>query len=354
VTLQKYPIKRISVIVPMLNEAEHIDGFVDDLAAQDVKADVEIYVADGGSVDGSPELLEAAARRAGLSLHVRHNPARRASAGLNVCLLEATGDLIVRLDCHSRYPPDYLRRCAVASEETGAWNVGGLFEPVARTTMERAAACALESPFGGHNWARHRKGTERVEVDTVYCGAFRPETFARVGLYDESLAVVEVEDLNLRIRKAGGRVVYDPSIRIWYLPRGSLKSTFVQYYRYGLWKVPVMLKHRQVLTGRSQVPLVFVISLVVLAAASVRARRPSRLLVGELALYGTCALGFAIAAVRKRREDWRLVPRAAVVFPTFHLAHGLGGIHGWLRVAATVDRWLPRHDGGHDGGRSGI
>jgi glycosyltransferase involved in cell wall biosynthesis len=149
-------VERISVIVPMLNESAHVEAFVEDLAAQDFEGDVKVVVADGGSTDGSREKLAAAAERAGLDVVILDNPARWASPGLNACLRVADGDLIVRLDCHSRYPSDYLRRSAIASEETGAWAVGGLLEPIGRTPTERGVACALESPFGGHNWAPYK------------------------------------------------------------------------------------------------------------------------------------------------------------------------------------------------------
>src|SRR5438270_7323366 len=124
----------------MRNEAAHIEGFVSDLAGQDFDGEVEIFVADGASSDDSVARLESAAARHGLVLTVVPNPQRWVSYGLNACIRRASGDLIVRLDCHSSYPADYLRRCAIAAEETDALNVGGLFEPVGRTPMERAVA----------------------------------------------------------------------------------------------------------------------------------------------------------------------------------------------------------------------
>ena len=42
----------------------------------------------------------------------------------------------------------------VTAAETDALNVGGLFEPIGRTPMERAVACALKSAFGGVHWTR--------------------------------------------------------------------------------------------------------------------------------------------------------------------------------------------------------
>ncbi len=84
------------------------------------------------------ERLQAAAAHHGIPLVVLENRARWASQGLNQCVLEATGELLVRLDCHSRYPSDYLRRCAeVAEAEPDAAVVSGIVVPQGRTSKAR-------------------------------------------------------------------------------------------------------------------------------------------------------------------------------------------------------------------------
>jgi glycosyltransferase involved in cell wall biosynthesis len=70
----------------MLNEAKHVDQLVEDLAAQDVGAELELIVAAGGSTDGCVERLHAAAARASLTLEVVDNPRRWAGPGLNRAL----------------------------------------------------------------------------------------------------------------------------------------------------------------------------------------------------------------------------------------------------------------------------
>ena len=327
------PIARISVIVPMRNEAEHMPALVADLAAQDWDGDLEVLVADGGSEDGSREVLARAAAGAGLDATVIDNPRRMVSTGLNACIRRAGGDLIVRLDCHTRYPPDYLRRCARLSEETGAWNVGGQVVPEGVTPMERAVACAMASPFGGIGWSRHAAGGDRVSVDTVTFGAFRPRAFAEAGLFDEELVRNQDDEFNLRLRLSGGRIVLDPTIEVRYRPRGSLRGVWRQYLEYGLWKVPVMRKHRRALSLRSLAPLAFVASVAALAVAAPAVPAARRALVAETALYATASLGFALLAVRGRDEPLALVPRVAAVFPAFHVGYGAGMARGWLATA---------------------
>jgi GT2 family glycosyltransferase len=316
----------------MRNEGANVDTFVGDLAAQDWRGELEVLVADGDSGDGSRERLAAAARDAGLALRLVDNPAGWVSQGLNACIREAGGDLIVRLDVHTRYPPDYLRRLAEVSERTGAWNVGGRIIPVGTTPMERAVASAMDSPFGGIGWTRGAEGDEPVEIDTVTFGAFRPEAFERAGLFDEALVRNQDDEFNLRLRKAGGRIVLDPGITIRYRPRGTLAGVWRQYFEYGLWKVPVALKHKQVQTLRGLAPLGFVLASVALLGASLRFRLARRLLAAKWALYASAGIVFAARSVRRREEPWSLLPRTAATFPAFHLGHGVGQLVGWLRA----------------------
>ena len=352
------PVERISIIAPMLNEAAHIEHFVADIGRQDFEGDVELLVADGGSTDGCVELLRAAAEKYDVPLSVLENRAGWVSHALNECIKVAEGDLLVRLDCHSRYPRDYLRRCAVAAEETGALAVGGIIVAEGRTPLERAVACAMDSPFGGIGfyrifssdgnlakrvagafgipWARSASNDSRVETDTLTFGAFRPEAFRRAGLFDETLRRNQDDEFNLRVRKAGGRVVLDSSIRVHYTPRGSFHGVFRQYYEYGLWKVPVMRKHRQLPSPRSLAPLILVGSIGLLAPVALRVPAARRLLALELGAYGALAVAFGTICVSRRHESWRLLPAVMAVFPTFHTAYGLGMLRGWLRPLRTA------------------
>jgi succinoglycan biosynthesis protein ExoA len=326
------PIRRISVVAPLRNEGSNVEPFVRDLAVQDFDGELEVLVADGNSTDGSPARLLAAAREADLSARVIPNPKGWVSPGLNACIREARGDLIVRLDCHSRYPPDYLRRCAEVSELTGAWNVGGRLIPTGTTPTERAVACAMDSPFGGIGWSRAAAAPGPVETDTVTFGAFRPEAFEQVGLFDESLIRNQDDEFNLRLRRAGGRVVLDPEIKVLYRPRGTLAGVWRQYFEYGLWKVPVMLKHRRVPTLRGLVPFAFLLGSVGLLMATPLHPLARRLLAAKWMLYGGTGVFFAAHGLRRRGESLVLLPRVLAAFPAFHLGLGTGQALGWLRA----------------------
>jgi hypothetical protein len=241
-----------------------------------------------------------------------------------------------------------------ASEETGADVVGGIMVASGRTRFERAVGAAMASPFGGIGFyriisdapgladrlrgafglgrERAASSTGRVEAETTTYGAFRPEAFRRVGLFDESLHRNQDDELNLRIRRAGGTVLLDPSIHVLYRPRGSWRRVFRQYYEYGYWKVVVIEKHRRPPGPRSLVPAAFVVSVGALALLGATGSAwPRRLLAAELTAYGGLAAAAAVSTVSQRREEVALVATVASVFPAFHLGYGFGFVAGAAR-----------------------
>jgi hypothetical protein len=129
-----------------------------------------------------------------------------------------------------------------------------------------------------------------------------------------------------------------PGIIVMYRPRGSIARVWRQYYEYGFWKVPVMMKHRRVLTMRSLAPLAFVLASVLLCLAMARFPLARRLLVLQWSLYGAAGAAFAARSVSEHGEPWSLVPRVLATFPAFHLGHGSGQAVGWLRALRRLGR----------------
>jgi hypothetical protein len=88
---------RISVIIPTLNEAEHLEAT---LASIENDGSVEILVVDGGSSDGTVNLAKSFAVRL---LATKAHRAKQANAGG----LAASGDILLFLHADTRLPPGY-------------------------------------------------------------------------------------------------------------------------------------------------------------------------------------------------------------------------------------------------------
>src|SRR3954453_13490470 len=139
---------RVTIAMPAFNEEHYIEACIKSVQAQDYPARlIESLVADGRSTDRTREIL-ARLTAADPRIQMIDNPERLQAAGLGLLVKQATGDVIVRMDVHCEYAPDYVRRCVEALERTGADNVGGSQRPRARTAFQRALCAALASPLG--------------------------------------------------------------------------------------------------------------------------------------------------------------------------------------------------------------
>jgi glycosyltransferase involved in cell wall biosynthesis len=316
----------VSVVVPCRNERDFIDAFIADLLAQrEVDGGIEILVADGSSDDGTRERLQ---RRVEVTRSLRciNNPKKIVSSGLNCAVLAAKGDIVVRMDVHTRYATDYIYQCVGVLEETGADNVGGPWCAKGDGFMGRAISLAFNSAFAV-GAARSRNLSFEGLVDTVYLGCWRRARLIELGLFDEELVRNQDDELNLRIRRAGGRIWQSPRIRSEYSPRSSLSGLAKQYMQYGYWKIRVIQKHRLPASVRHVIPGAFVAS--VIGSIVLAILNPKLTIVGLSIIVPYIAANLAASvATCGRRARLRYLPVMPLVFATFHFAYGCGFLGG--------------------------
>jgi len=318
----------ISIVVPVRNEERYVERLARSLLAQDYPADrYEILFADGGSTDGTLALLSRVDPEG--RIRVLPNPGRTAPAALNVAIAQARGEIVTRVDGHSHVAPDYLTRIVAVMEETGALVVGGPVRMDADTPFRRALVEALYAPIAVGS-VPYRTLTTRAEVASLQTGSFRREVLDRVGPFDEALAVVEDLDMNTRIRKAGYKLLLDPTIRFWYLPRASLGALWRQIYTVGLVKARILRKHPDIFRLKYVLPTAFVLGLGVALASIAAALFGAPSWIGALGgaaigAYALLVLAFALSRVPRLGAG---AARLLAILPTLHVGYGLGFLSG--------------------------
>ncbi|WP_422931542.1 glycosyltransferase family 2 protein [Singulisphaera sp. PoT] len=313
----------VSIVIPCRNEARHIEVCLRSILAQETLPDArtfEVVIADGMSDDGTRARLDAIAATDS-RVRVVDNPGRIVSTGLNAAIRAARGRIIIRVDAHTKYAPDYVKECLRTLESTGADNVGGPWQAVGETWRQRAIAAAFKSPFASGGNKAHAPDYEGP-VDTVYLGCWLKETLIRLGLFDEELVRNQDDELNFRIIKAGGRIWQSPRIRSSYQPRSSLRALFRQYLQYGYWKVRVIQKHRRPASLRHLVPVMFVLGVCFGWLASLIHPVLGIAYLAVLGIYGLVNLSFSIKAAAS--HGWELLPILPIVFLGYQFGYGLG------------------------------
>ncbi len=323
---------KVSIIVPCYNEQSTIFSMLKAFHLQTFpRAEMEVVIADGMSTDGTRAAINAFQREfPDLEVRVVENGKRFIPAGVNRAIEASRGEIIVRFDGHSQPYPDYVANCIAAHLAGLGDNVGGVWEirPSAETWMAESIAVAAAHPLGVGD-ALYRHTRHAAEVDTVPFGSFRRTLIERVGYFDESLLTNEDYEFNARIRKHGGKIWLDPSIRSVYFARSTLVELIRQYWRYGFWKWHMLRRYPDTLRWRQALPPLFVLSLIGLAVLSIFIPLVRLLLLAELLLYVSILIFAGLRAAIQHGKAYLVFGLPFSIF-AMHVSWGSGFLWSML------------------------
>ena len=334
----------VSIVLCVLNEQRHITSAVRHALDQDHPGPLELVIALGPSHDRTDEIVAELARADPRIRFVRNpNPAGSTPAGLNAALAMTRYPVVVRIDGHAMLPPDYVRIAVETMRETGADNVGGVMAAEGVEPFEQAVARAMTSRFGVGNASFHTGGVAGP-ADTVYLGVFRRTALERVGGYDETFLRAQDWEMNLRIRRTGGLVWFQPKLRVSYRPRSTVRALGRQYFHYGRWRRVVMRRHEGTVNVRYLAPPAALAGLI----TGVGLMAIGGLLGSKLTVWLGAALpaGYAAAVVAGSAAEGRDLPlpvrvRLPLATATMHLYWGAGFLTSPRRLAAPQVRISP-------------
>src|SRR4051794_10082995 len=126
----------ISLAMTVLNEGASMPRFLQSVSQQRLKP-AELVVVDGGSTDGTPEIIESWARESGLPLQLIHAPGANISEGRNRAFSVSRCEFVAVTDAGTVLEAGWLEELA-ASLEAGAGVASGFFRPEGESVMERA------------------------------------------------------------------------------------------------------------------------------------------------------------------------------------------------------------------------
>lgn len=328
--MNSYPM--ISVLMPIRNEAFHIQHSLEAVLQQDYPPDrMEVLVADGMSSDGTREIV-CGYQANHPNLMLIDNPGRIVPTGLNAALRVAQGEIVLRVDGHTLIAPDYVRQCVDALQRTRAEDVGGRMNAVGEGSFGEVVALATSSPFGVGG-ARFHYSKQEEWVDTVYMGAWPRRVFDEIGLFDEEMVRNQDDEFNYRLSKYGGKILLSPNIKSRYTVRGSPFKLWKQYFQYGYWKVRVLQKHPRQMRLRQFAPPVFVLALLLSTLLAFSPILFPLSIIIPLA-YVVANLGASLWTASK--HGWRSLPLLPMVFAILHLSYGLGFLVGLIKF---WNRW---------------
>jgi succinoglycan biosynthesis protein ExoA len=248
---------RVIAVIPALNESRHIESCIRSLMAGDEwLRRVPLVVVDGGSTDGTIEIVESLMPEFP-NLNLMHNSKKLQSAAINLAVADCAGEsatFLVRCDAHSVFPAGFIQSVASALLRTQAASIVIPMDARGETCFEKANAWIVDTPLGSGGSA-HRGGTRSGYVDHGHHAGFDLSVFRSIGGYDETFSHNEDAEYDERVTQAGSRIFLDATIRKIYIPRGSVAALARQYYNYGKGRARTVIKHRQRPKVRQMLPI---------------------------------------------------------------------------------------------------
>jgi glycosyltransferase involved in cell wall biosynthesis len=325
---------KVSIIIPTRNEAKYLPRVIDSLLKQDYpQENIEILIVDGRSTDHTRETVE---RYRGKFKFIRliDNPQIYTVFAFNSGIKNAIGDVLFFVGAHTEYSPNYVSTVVKYIKENKAECVGSVARtlPGDKTLLAASIALVLSSPFGvGNSYMRIGQKTIRY-TDTASCSGYKKEVFEKIGLFNEKLIHSQDIEFNLRLRKAGMRILLVPDIMSYYYARPNFFSFCKHNFRNGLWSIlPFKYSSITPISIRHLIPLAFVLSLLGSLIFSFFSSICLYLFYAISGAYLAVNIFFSVEIFLKTRKIKYLVS-IPVTYTALHVVYGMGSMWGLVKL----------------------
>lgn len=249
---------KATIVIATYNEENFIKECIESLEEQSYpKEQYQIYIIDGRSEDKTVEVVkEMMGKYSNVKLF--DNPKRIQAAAFNIGIYNANTTYSFVVGAHARYDYDFIKNSIESIEENKVACVGGKITFDAKTKVGKLYALARGTLFGG-GVASYRYSNKKQYTSTASFGCYDTAKMIEVGGYNEELVKNQDNDINKRIIAAGGKILFDPSIRFTYYTRDNYKAIRKQMFNYGYWEAKVIKQDKKQFSIFTIVPSVFVI-----------------------------------------------------------------------------------------------
>lgn len=330
----------VSFCVIAYNEENALPSLFQDIRNQDYPHEkMEVVLVDAMSTDRTRALMEAFAKEDNefIRVQILENPKKLQAAGWNVAIKAAKCDIIMRIDAHTMIPKEFVTK-NVAVIESGEYVSGGQRPNIVeKETPWTNTMLLAESSMFGSSIAPYRASQEKSYVKSVFHGAYRREVFEKAGLFNENLGRTEDNEMHYRIREAGYKICYTPSIVSYQHVRGTWKGMLKQKYGNGMWIGLTLGVCPQCFSLYHFVPLCFVLAIIGSVFCFLLGWKLP--LIALAVLYGVVDILMAVLSVRNESKKYWQYILLPIIFFSLHVAYGIGTIVGIVKLPS----WKKKH-----------
>lgn len=322
---------QVTVVIPAYNATGTIGDCLESLARQSFPRDeIEVFIVDDGSTDGTPEYVERYAQAWGADqprLRVIRQVHQGPAAARNLGATAAQGDFLLFTDADCVPHIDWIKEMVAPFRFPEIAAVKGAYKTKQKSLVARFAQAEFDARY------RLLAAAQYVDVVFSYSAGFRREVFRTVGGFDTSFPVADNEDTDLsyRVATSGHRIKFNPAAIVYHRHPATLRQYLRKKHSRAYWRVMVYRRFPGKAVRDSYTPqtLKFQIGAILLGVAGA-----ALLPVTSTALYAVAVAGgiFGATAVpfiwQLPRED----PKLKLAAPFFLVCRAVVMASGLLRT----------------------
>jgi glycosyltransferase involved in cell wall biosynthesis len=212
------------VIIPCFNGRETICRTLDAVCSQVADFEFEVIVIDSSN-DGTDRIIQNEFPKVRL-IHL--NQQTLPGSGRNLGIQNATGELLVFTDADAVPEPDWLKRIADLHQKIETDAVGGSVINGYPHSLTAWVSHLIEF----NEWTAHTPAGFVLNNPSVNI-SYKSQVFSKYKLCFSDIFPSEDTIFNRALVDRGGRIYYDPSVRVIHLSRVGLFTLFRHQLRLG-------------------------------------------------------------------------------------------------------------------------
>jgi cellulose synthase/poly-beta-1,6-N-acetylglucosamine synthase-like glycosyltransferase len=324
----QYP--TVSFLMPILNEEKTLGQCLDSLLALDYPQEkVEILLALGNSTDNTGGIAEQYAKNH-TNINILENPTGNTAIGRNLCIEHATGEMLMNYSGHVITEKNLLRVLAVKLQSLPA-DVAAVgcsnLSPGKQNFVGEVSGLAFLSFMGGRNFfSQNAVFPEERYTDHLSFSCYRKEAVQKVGGFDPKFWCGQDYELDIRLRKAGFKILYTPKTKVYHFKRDSVRSLWRQMYRYGIARAKMVKKHHETLRFFHLLGPLFILGALLIAILTIIQVLPLWVIPALIVTYVLLSLVSTLQITRKPS----VVVSSILFYLLIHVGYGAGFLRGIL------------------------
>lgn len=191
----------------------------------------EIVIVDGGSEDGTWEMLQEQASKISC-MEVYRIPGANISRGRNEAIKRTTSEIIVTFDTGTKYSKEWLKHILRPFwEDPEMCVVGGITIGTGETLFQKVLCAFYKEYFVSESSSKKSDALVIKGGASHRCIAYRKVVWEKIGGYPENVQAGEDTWFNTCVTDLGIKVTASPDAKCYWMVRDGFKALWKMTYR---------------------------------------------------------------------------------------------------------------------------